>query len=236
LVDEVYQQHDIGVQPGDLLFLYSDGFTEARNAQGEEFGIERLRSLVQTMQASDIPVTILVQLIRKTVRDFENLEFPSDDRTCLALHFDRPAGGDATTLSLDLRWELGALAQMRQSIKEFAAAAGLNEAARDALILAAFEVATNVIRHADQHLHDNTLHVRLQDKGHSVEVSFYYVGERFEPGYRKTDFSGLSEGGFGLYIISNSVDEVVYDSPAPGVARARLSQRKDQRPGRDIPG
>lgn len=231
LADEVYQQRDFDVHAGDLLFLYSDGFTEARSSQGEEFGIDRLRALVQSMQASDIPVTILVQAIRKAVGDFEVRELPTDDRTCLAVHFEGAASRGAQTLSLDLPWSLGELTKMRQSIKAFLAAAGLEETARDALILAAFEVATNVIRHADQHLHNNTLHVRLEDKGRSVDASFYYLDELFAPEYGKTDFSGLSEGGFGLYIIRHSVDEVVYDSPAQGVARVRLSQRKDRPPG-----
>lgn len=234
LAEEVYQQQVIDVHPGDVMFLYSDGFTEARSSQGEEFGVERLRAMVQGMQVADIPVKVLVQAIRKAVRDFEAREFPSDDRTCLALRFDRTASGGTQTVSLDLLWSLDALAQMRQSIKAFAAAAGVDEAARDALTLAAFEVATNVIRHADQALRDISLHVRLEDKGDSVDVSLYYVGERFDPEYGKTDFSGVSEGGFGLYIIRNSVSEVVYDSPAPSVARVRLSQRKDRQPSLDV--
>ena len=31
LMDEVYESDELSVRPGDLLFLYSDGFTEARN-------------------------------------------------------------------------------------------------------------------------------------------------------------------------------------------------------------
>jgi len=235
LADEIYQQSSIDVSAGDVLFLYSDGFTEARGPQGEEFGVERLRTLVQAMQVNDVPVTTLVQAIRKVVRDFEDRDSASDDRTCLALRIADPAISDVQTLSFEVSWSLDALTQMRKKIKEFGATAGLEEAACDALILAAFEVATNVIRHADEHLHDNTLHVRLEDTGPSVDVSFYYVGERYKPMHIEADFSGQSEGGFGLYIISSSVNEVVYDSPAPNVVRTYLSQRKDHRPNQDAP-
>jgi anti-sigma regulatory factor (Ser/Thr protein kinase) len=37
--------------------------------------------------------------------------------------------------------------------------------------------------------------------------------------------SGVSEGGFGLYIIEQSVNSVEYTSPMPGVASIRLVKR-----------
>ncbi|QOY88257.1 SpoIIE family protein phosphatase [Paludibaculum fermentans] len=37
-----YEQAEAALQPGDMLVLYTDGVTEARNPQGEEFGEDRL--------------------------------------------------------------------------------------------------------------------------------------------------------------------------------------------------
>jgi anti-sigma regulatory factor (Ser/Thr protein kinase) len=44
-----------------------------------------------------------------------------------------------------------------------------------------------------------------------------------------TDFSGASEGGFGLYVIEQSVDSVEYTSPMPGIASVRLVKRAGER-------
>jgi hypothetical protein len=43
LEDVDYRQGELELRPGEMLIAYSDGLTEARNAAGEEFGIERLR-------------------------------------------------------------------------------------------------------------------------------------------------------------------------------------------------
>jgi anti-sigma regulatory factor (Ser/Thr protein kinase) len=54
------------------------------------------------------------------------------------------------------------------------------------------------------------------------EIVFHYPGEAFVPGHIQPDFSGEKQGGFGLFIVEQSVDDVVYDSPLPGICRIRL--------------
>ncbi|HLN13140.1 MAG TPA: SpoIIE family protein phosphatase [bacterium] len=44
--DARYAATELTVHPGDLLLLFTDGITEARNADGEEFGEERLGALL----------------------------------------------------------------------------------------------------------------------------------------------------------------------------------------------
>ena len=45
------------------------------------------------------------------------------------------------------------------------------------------------------------------------------------PAELRTDFSGETESGFGLFIIEQSVDSVEYASPMPGIASVRLVKR-----------
>ncbi len=40
--DAVLEEQELALSPGEVLVFYTDGFTEARNASGEEFGEERL--------------------------------------------------------------------------------------------------------------------------------------------------------------------------------------------------
>ena len=42
-----YDEHTITVQSGDVLIFYTDGITEAMNAQWEEFGVERLNDVIR---------------------------------------------------------------------------------------------------------------------------------------------------------------------------------------------
>ena len=43
---EIFDQISIPFEPGDLLLLYSDGITEARNPAKELFGVERLEECI----------------------------------------------------------------------------------------------------------------------------------------------------------------------------------------------
>ncbi len=42
----------VSLRPGDMLFLYTDGLTEARNPDGEEYGLDRLVTLLAGSRAS----------------------------------------------------------------------------------------------------------------------------------------------------------------------------------------
>ncbi|WP_240972381.1 PP2C family protein-serine/threonine phosphatase [Nonomuraea composti] len=44
------------LQPGDRLLLYTDGITEARNREGEEFGMDRFADFLIRHQADELPV------------------------------------------------------------------------------------------------------------------------------------------------------------------------------------
>ncbi len=48
MATEVYTQSEVRVVPGDIFLLFSDGITEARDANGEEFGLARLSRLLES--------------------------------------------------------------------------------------------------------------------------------------------------------------------------------------------
>ena len=47
LADVDYEERELKLRPGDILVLYTDGVTEARNKAGELFGEERLRQAIK---------------------------------------------------------------------------------------------------------------------------------------------------------------------------------------------
>jgi sigma-B regulation protein RsbU (phosphoserine phosphatase) len=48
----IYEQRSVELQPGDFIFFYTDGITEAVNTANEEFGIDRLLRLVYELRKS----------------------------------------------------------------------------------------------------------------------------------------------------------------------------------------
>jgi sigma-B regulation protein RsbU (phosphoserine phosphatase) len=82
LVEEpAYTVETIQLQPGDILVLYTDGITEARNLEGEFFGSSHLLELIQKSWHS--PAKDLVQAIRQGLQDFTNGIPLEDDATII---------------------------------------------------------------------------------------------------------------------------------------------------------
>ena len=70
---------DVQLAPGDMLVLYTDGVTEAANADGEEFGESRL--LATLGSNFHLPVGPLLQAIVEAVQQFSSGSEQQDDIT-----------------------------------------------------------------------------------------------------------------------------------------------------------
>ncbi len=88
LDDTRYGGNTVLLAPGDLMFLYTDGVTEAFSPAREQFGEERLQSLLEELRGGD--ADRLVEAVVRAVEDFAAGQEQSDDLTCLALTF-RPS-------------------------------------------------------------------------------------------------------------------------------------------------
>jgi PAS domain S-box-containing protein len=81
--DASWEDHTLDLEPGGTLLLYTDGVTDARDAQGERFGPERLRGILEDLR--DQPdAEILAGLTRK-LDEFQGATH-ADDTAVLALH------------------------------------------------------------------------------------------------------------------------------------------------------
>ena len=229
--EENYVQLSLAIGPDDRLLMYSDGITEARNPQGEEFGLGRLSDLIEAGSKANLLPTTIMQALRGAQRRFIGGGPGADDLTAVmvCLHprrsgLVRRVEDRIAPLVFSLPWSLEGLSVLRTQI--IACAGNLPEEDTNALILASFEAATNIIRHARLLVGNATITCRITRESDALVVELVYPSESFTPPMQlNPDMSGESEGGFGLYIIKNSVDSVEYASPMPGVASVRLVKR-----------
>lgn len=73
------------LEQGDVLVLYSDGIVEAANANGEEFGEDRLAAVIKASRHLE-PDTIRDRVLQ-AVRQFTGTDYLDDDRTLLAIRY-----------------------------------------------------------------------------------------------------------------------------------------------------
>jgi sigma-B regulation protein RsbU (phosphoserine phosphatase) len=77
--DARYHQHFIRFEKDQVLVIYTDGITEAANANGEEYGPDRFARSV--LAGIKLPAKKLIDHIRKDVADFTERKFLDDDGT-----------------------------------------------------------------------------------------------------------------------------------------------------------
>jgi sigma-B regulation protein RsbU (phosphoserine phosphatase) len=81
--DAGFGEHSINIAPGERLFLYSDGVTEAFNEQKVEFGDAAL--VTSLIAVADHSPGAIIQYLVDSVKNFEGDAPQSDDLTAIAL-------------------------------------------------------------------------------------------------------------------------------------------------------
>ncbi len=83
--DVPYKTQELHLSPGDTVFLYTDGVTEATNAQGELYGESRLQYALNSKEFKDM--NELCDYIKADVDKFVGDAPQFDDITMVAFHF-----------------------------------------------------------------------------------------------------------------------------------------------------
>lgn len=84
--EATYESATLHLEPGEVLVLYSDGVTEARNDEDDEYGEERLQAFLKEHRNAD--PEILVESLIRTVFEFSKDGKPGDDVTVAVIRRD----------------------------------------------------------------------------------------------------------------------------------------------------
>jgi sigma-B regulation protein RsbU (phosphoserine phosphatase) len=78
-----YRERSIEIRPGDTVFCYTDGFTEARNSSDEEFSVTNLEKVLA--DCAQVPVEDIPGRVIEEVNEFTEHAPPFDDMTCVVM-------------------------------------------------------------------------------------------------------------------------------------------------------
>ncbi|WP_254090684.1 GAF domain-containing SpoIIE family protein phosphatase [Dawidia soli] len=79
------QANEFSYCPGDIMVLYTDGITEAKDGKNEEFGYDRLAQVVGEVQ--DLPVREIQEQLIQRLYEFSGTENINDDYTTMIVKF-----------------------------------------------------------------------------------------------------------------------------------------------------
>lgn len=81
--DSIYKQGTLNLQAGDFVLLYTDGVTDALDAEKNDFGMSRLQEVVSA-NCTAAPEELL-DALQKAMDNFTGLAAPYDDMTMLVI-------------------------------------------------------------------------------------------------------------------------------------------------------
>ena len=84
-----YEERQVRLQPGDGLFLFTDGLVEMEDEEGLAFGVARLEVILR--QVNGESGAVILAAVDEAIRAHRGLAEPADDVTMVFLRFGGPA-------------------------------------------------------------------------------------------------------------------------------------------------
>jgi len=214
-----YKTYETRLEPGDLLFLYTDGVTEAHNAFNELFGESRLeevlrgergKGLARFMASTGFPSPKTVcRRMRAAVDAFAGQVPQFDDITMLALRYR----GLPKTVSLSVPVDLSSVADLNAFAEAELNRNGCPENAKADLLVALDELANNVASYSGGRV--MTLFVETARDPSVVRLRLVDDGAPWNPLDHIDPDVTLSVddreiGGLGILMVKKLMDDVAY--------------------------
>ncbi len=152
--DFKYQLQEMKMEKGDTLFLYTDGLTEAKNAEKKLLGREHVMELVsasakamtQSLEAS--PTQLLVDSVVEQWKEFAGGTEQSDDMTLLAISYTPLEEKFVLDETLTLKNDVKEVAKLSTFIKDVMSRLNIDKSLASKLRLALEEAVVNVMEYA----------------------------------------------------------------------------------------
>ena len=217
LREQEYTEYSVPVSPGDLLFLYSDGITEAANSEGEQFGEDRLMKLVRSN--SGLGAVDLLEKVKHIAFSYASGEF-KDDVTAVAVRIaSAPRIRNASRTFAQSMDSLRAVREFYRECVNRGLPPSLSSEIREAVLIAVGEAASNVFRHS---VPDVPVECRAAFRVSESWAAFYlyYRGSDYEwQEPAAPSIESFPSGGYGLYLINEAMDSVTVSPGEDGAVR-----------------
>jgi sigma-B regulation protein RsbU (phosphoserine phosphatase) len=210
----VYGEDRSKLDPAEILLLYTDGVTEAMDAENNMYSDQRLLKLLETMEADSVET--VVNEIVTSVETFEDGVVQTDDITVLAFQFHgRSEASTKAVLHISIKNELMEIGRMSEEFEAFADRQGIPLPITMKLNIVFDELLSNIISYAyrDEDEHEISAHIELVTDRLIVTISD--DGVPFNPlNAKPPDTQASIEdrdfGGLGIHLVRNLVDEISY--------------------------
>ncbi|MEI8396412.1 MAG: SpoIIE family protein phosphatase [Rhodospirillaceae bacterium] len=211
--DLPYVEQKVTLKTGDTLVLYTDGVTEARNPNNDEFGEDRLVELL-TAQGGQSSRAI-IDCIIGALHDFASGGPQADDITCLAFHYKRAVAKSERRTTL-FENTLSEVPRLLSEVECFANAVGASREVAFNISLGVDEIFTNTVGYGYDDNFRHEIELSLEYDGAAITATLSDDGRPFDPltlappPDLSANIVERSIGGLGIHLVRNLMDDVRY--------------------------
>lgn len=205
-----YTKQEFDIEPGDQLFLYTDGVTEAANKNLELFGEARLRDALNGK--TGLNPSGLCQLINESLSLFARGAEQSDDITMLAFQFN--GDKDAETIEVDATMEN--VEKATEFVENFLNRVNAPTPFIMKMNVVMDEVFSNIAKYGFPEGEPSKVRISVSiNENDQFSLIFVDKGIPYDPLAKEDPDISLSAeerpiGGLGIYIIKKIMDEMLY--------------------------
>jgi sigma-B regulation protein RsbU (phosphoserine phosphatase) len=211
-----YQEKEISLEPGDVLYLYTDGVTEAMNGREELFGEQRLLAALNVNR--DSAPKDLLSAVKREVDNFVDGTEQADDITMLALKVNGAAGHpeearENAMKKLAINASLENLNKVLDFVNTELERHGCPQDIQGKIEVAVEEIFVNIANYAySPDSGDAVIFISVNDK---IVIRFEDTGRPYNPlEKQEPDLDKpLMErdiGGLGIFLVKKLMDNVEY--------------------------
>ena len=208
-----YRVGELNLNPGDRLFLYTDGVPEATNAENKLYGEDRLLAFMN--QNASMEATKLLPALKANIDEFVGEAPQFDDITMLMFDYKPKKGGERmTNRSFPAKTE--ALSEVLGYVEQTLESLECPMKTQMAICVAIEEVFVNVAHYAyPDSTGDMTLHIGFDELNRTVTFRMTDKGVPFDP-LQKPDpditlpAEAREIGGLGIFIAKKTMDSICY--------------------------
>jgi sigma-B regulation protein RsbU (phosphoserine phosphatase) len=212
--DIKYATYTTALTKNEVLFIYSDGVTDAKNKDDKLFGDKQLLDFINKNRELR-PIKALTNLLLIQLARFMKYEPQSDDITMLAVRYEKSAKNDLYKLTLPA--EIDSITKFHNFILEKTKPNAKIQKNIHDIYLAAEEAIINIIKHAYPPDKKGSIILSLDlTSAGCLTIKIEDQGKPFDPTKVKplqlgNDIDKLSVGGIGCHLIQQLTDAMLYE-------------------------
>ena len=214
---EYTEQRSI-VDRDTMLFLYTDGYTEAETVEREQFGKQRMCDEALRLSAENLDSRSFVRKIRRAERVFVNFIPQGDDISLLAIKYKGSMSNPLYHRGISLLNDVKEVPALGIFVGSICADMHFNELTEQGLRLAVEEAVVNIMNYAypqgtravilievDADADNETLTFVLRDEGVAFDPTAYQEVDV------DTHVSQQKVGGLGIHLMRHYMDSLSYE-------------------------